>query len=173
MSENLGWKPTVNRLSSRLQSVDENHKIVFLNEGLISSLLLQIQLTARIKRPASTKFFGCHAALKWNEHVFFKGAVWMWNVQLRLKIKVFCEIYEANLVYILPTCANYTIFNCNRLFRLGLWKLRWNPRTRFWYIASRFYLTTPCQDPGDPYQGNRIGQDFRHGQTVRFTLERE
>ncbi|XP_073244349.1 sushi, von Willebrand factor type A, EGF and pentraxin domain-containing protein 1-like isoform X2 [Porites lutea] len=27
----------------------------------------------------------------------------------------------------------------------------------------------PCQDPGIPYQGYRIGQDFRHGQTVRFT----
>jgi len=57
--------------------IDENQKIVSLNEGLVSPLLLQIQLTVCIKRPASTKFFGCHAGLNWNEHVFFKGAVWM------------------------------------------------------------------------------------------------
>lgn len=57
--------------------IDENQKIVFLYEGLISPLLLQIQLTVCIKRPASTKFFGCHAGLNWNEHFFFKGAVWM------------------------------------------------------------------------------------------------
>ena len=34
---------------------------------------------------------------------------------------------------------------------------------------SDFYYTAPCADPGVPYQGNRIDQDFRHGRTVRFT----
>ena len=32
-----------------------------------------------------------------------------------------------------------------------------------------FYYAAPCADPGVPYQGNRIDQDFRHGRTVRFT----
>ena len=29
--------------------------------------------------------------------------------------------------------------------------------------------TAPCQDPGVPHQGNRIGSVFRHGSTVTFT----
>ncbi|KAL9989294.1 hypothetical protein ACROYT_G003828 [Oculina patagonica] len=30
----------------------------------------------------------------------------------------------------------------------------------------------PCPDPGHSYQGNRIGDDFRHGKTVTFTCPR-
>ena len=29
--------------------------------------------------------------------------------------------------------------------------------------------TAPCRDPGVPRQGNRIGDDFRHGRKVIFT----
>ena len=35
------------------------------------------------------------------------------------------------------------------------------------------YLIAPCADPGRPYQGNRIGDDFRHDQTVMFTCPRD
>ena len=36
-----------------------------------------------------------------------------------------------------------------------------------------FSLTAPCSDPGAPYQGNRIGNDFRHDHTVTFTCPRD
>ena len=32
-----------------------------------------------------------------------------------------------------------------------------------------FFPTVPCQDPGVPRQGNRIGDDFRHDSIVTFT----
>ena len=32
-----------------------------------------------------------------------------------------------------------------------------------------FYFAANCLDPGAPYQGKTIDQDFRHGRTVRFT----
>ena len=32
-----------------------------------------------------------------------------------------------------------------------------------------FFPTAPCRDPGVPRQGNRIGDDFRHGSKVIFT----
>ena len=32
-----------------------------------------------------------------------------------------------------------------------------------------FFPTAPCRDPGVPHQGNRIGDDFRHGSKVIFT----
>ena len=32
-----------------------------------------------------------------------------------------------------------------------------------------FYFAANCLDPGPPYQGKTIDQDFRHGRTVRFT----
>ena len=35
------------------------------------------------------------------------------------------------------------------------------------------YLIAPCPDPGLPYQGNRIGNDFRHDQIVTFTCPRD
>jgi len=31
----------------------------------------------------------------------------------------------------------------------------------------------PCPDPGLPYQGNRVGDDFRHDKTVTFTCPRD
>ena len=34
-----------------------------------------------------------------------------------------------------------------------------------------FCPTAPCQDPGAPRQGNRIGDDFRHGSKVIFTCQ--
>lgn len=35
-----------------------------------------------------------------------------------------------------------------------------------------FDFAANCLDPGAPYQGNTIDQDFRHGRTVRFTCPR-
>ena len=35
-----------------------------------------------------------------------------------------------------------------------------------------FYFAASCLNPGAPYKGNRIDQDFRHGRTVRFTCPR-
>ena len=35
-----------------------------------------------------------------------------------------------------------------------------------------FYFAANCLDPGVPYQGKTIDQDFRHGRTVRFTCPR-
>ena len=35
-----------------------------------------------------------------------------------------------------------------------------------------FNFAAYCLNPGAPYQGNRIDQDFRHGRTVRFTCPR-
>ena len=37
------------------------------------------------------------------------------------------------------------------------------------FFSSHFDFAAPCPDPGVPYQGNTIDQDFRHGRTVRFT----
>ena len=34
-------------------------------------------------------------------------------------------------------------------------------------------FSASCPDPGIPYQGKRIDQDFRHGHTVRFTCPRD
>ena len=34
-------------------------------------------------------------------------------------------------------------------------------------------FSASCLDPGIPYQGKRIDQDFRHGHTVRFTCPRD
>lgn len=34
-------------------------------------------------------------------------------------------------------------------------------------------MIAPCPDPGLPYQGNRIGNDFRHDQIVTFTCPRD
>ena len=36
-----------------------------------------------------------------------------------------------------------------------------------------FRLPAPCPDHGRPYQGNRIGDDFRHGKQVIFTCPRD
>ena len=36
-------------------------------------------------------------------------------------------------------------------------------------FSSHFDFAAPCPDPGVPYQGKTIDQDFRHGRTVRFT----
>ena len=35
--------------------------------------------------------------------------------------------------------------------------------------ANIFYFPANCLDPGVPYQGKTIDQDFRHSRTVRFT----
>ena len=35
--------------------------------------------------------------------------------------------------------------------------------------SINFCPTAPCQDPGAPSHGNRIGDDFRHGSKVIFT----
>ena len=35
--------------------------------------------------------------------------------------------------------------------------------------ANIFYFAANCLDPGVPYQGKTIDQDFRHSRTVRFT----
>ena len=35
--------------------------------------------------------------------------------------------------------------------------------------ANILYFAANCLDPGVPYQGKTIDQDFRHGRTVRFT----
>ena len=35
-------------------------------------------------------------------------------------------------------------------------------------FSSHFDFAAPCPDPGVPYQGKTIDQDFRHGRTVRF-----
>ena len=35
------------------------------------------------------------------------------------------------------------------------------------------YLIAPCPDPGLPYQGIRIDNDFRHDKTVTFTCPRD
>ena len=43
----------------------------------------------------------------------------------------------------------------------------------FYVLRTYFILTAPCTDPGDPYKGNRIDQDFRHDHTVRFTCPRD
>ena len=43
------------------------------------------------------------------------------------------------------------------------------------YISLQFfffYFAANCLDPGAPYQGKTIDQDFRHGRTVRFTCPR-
>ena len=40
------------------------------------------------------------------------------------------------------------------------------------YIFSS-HLIAPCQDPGYPNKGNRIGDDFRHGKKVTFTCSRD
>ena len=37
---------------------------------------------------------------------------------------------------------------------------------------SSFYLA-PCPDPGRPHQGNRLGDDFRHGKSVTFTCPKD
>ena len=37
------------------------------------------------------------------------------------------------------------------------------------FFSSDFDFAAPCPDPGVPYQGNTIDQDFRDGRTVRFT----
>ena len=40
----------------------------------------------------------------------------------------------------------------------------------FKYHCKYFFnFAAYCLNPGAPYQGNRIDQDFRHGRTVRFT----
>ena len=38
---------------------------------------------------------------------------------------------------------------------------------------TRLRLPAPCPDPGRPYQGNRIGEDFRHDRTVTFTCPKD
>ena len=35
--------------------------------------------------------------------------------------------------------------------------------------ANILYFAANCLDPGVPYQGKTIDQDFRHSRTVRFT----
>ena len=37
------------------------------------------------------------------------------------------------------------------------------------FFSSHFDFAAPCPDPGVPYQGYTIDQDFRHDRTVRFT----
>ena len=43
----------------------------------------------------------------------------------------------------------------------------------FKYHCKYFYFAANCLNPGVPYQGNRIDQNFRHGRTVRFTCPRK
>ena len=42
----------------------------------------------------------------------------------------------------------------------------------FKYHCKYFYFAANCLNPGVPYQGKTIDQDFRHGRTVRFTCPR-
>ena len=41
------------------------------------------------------------------------------------------------------------------------------------FVFILLQLIAPCPDPGLPYQGNRIGNDFRHDKTVIFTCPRD
>ena len=50
------------------------------------------------------------------------------------------------------------------------------PYTKSYNFVVMFFLLrliAPCPDPGLPYQGNRIGDDFRHDKTVMFTCPRD
>ena len=41
----------------------------------------------------------------------------------------------------------------------------------FKFKSSLF--SEPCPDPGHPHQGNRTGDDFRHGKPVTFACPRD
>ncbi|XP_015754992.1 PREDICTED: sushi, von Willebrand factor type A, EGF and pentraxin domain-containing protein 1-like isoform X2 [Acropora digitifera] len=61
-------------------------------------------------------------------------------------------------------------FKCNRDYTLmkGMSEIIYCQATKRW-TASVPQCLAPCGDPGLPRQGNRIGDDFRHGSKVIFT----
>ncbi|XP_078348103.1 sushi, von Willebrand factor type A, EGF and pentraxin domain-containing protein 1-like isoform X1 [Oculina patagonica] len=62
-------------------------------------------------------------------------------------------------------------FTCDRDYTLKGTSTMYCQENKQW-TASVPQCLAPCPDPGQPHQGNRIGDDFRHDKTVTFTCLR-
>ncbi|KAL9989297.1 hypothetical protein ACROYT_G003831 [Oculina patagonica] len=63
-------------------------------------------------------------------------------------------------------------FTCDRNYTLKGISTMYCQENKQW-TASVPQCLAPCVDPGQPHQGNRIGNDFRHDKTVTFTCPRD
>ena len=41
-----------------------------------------------------------------------------------------------------------------------------------WQVVSLLAFTASCKDPGNPLNGRKLGDDFRHKKTVSFTCQK-